>query len=632
MLLLLPWLANAQAPAAPRPDPLMSLLMSQPRTEIPTNVVATAEFDPPVMRPGELSTYRVCFNALEETIGWPESLKAPAELNFHPGGRGQVMQFGGGGYVPRTCINYHARVPRSGEFTMPSFVVQVSGKPVTVPSARLLVTVSPSPQVLPAPQVLVELPSTNLFVGQTVRVKAMLSSSASGQIQTLMQAQLIGEGLLVDQGTSRQQISPVAREGRMLATYIYETTLTPLKAGKLSVFAQGFTAGNRVSGPNFAPGAFPQFTLVDSEPMELQVRSLPQEGELPGFTGAIGRLALEAPRLSTNVVGVGDAVKLSVVVRGEGSLARLTAPPPPTSRDWQIFSGATEVPPPPPLVVRSMGSAPGGSSSAITFTYTLIPLSEGARETPAISFSYFDPERAAYVSLPIPSLPITVKALTTAADLAALLQPDTEPDGSEKEPVLSDLAAAPGLTAASLVPVERRPWFVLVQLAPGVMFAALWAWDRRRRHLERHPEILLRRRARRALNHQRRVMRRAAKAGDAPRFAAAAVSAMRVACSPHYPAEPLALVGADVLALLPVKSSAAPFEFDPNEAFAPPVDRPLATGSPASPEARRAELVRRCFTVTDAALFSGSVADASTLLPLEPEIEKVLAQLEAKLC
>ena len=637
--LIAPGLSRAQAPApaSPRPDPLMSLLMSQPRTEISSNVIAAAEFDPPVVRPGESSTYRVTFNALEESIAWPEALKAPSELNLRQGGHGQVMQFGGGGYVPRTCFNSQARVARAGEFILPSFVLEVYGKPVTVPAARLVVTDSPSVQTSPGRRILIELPSTHLFVGQTVRLRAILPSLASGQIQPLTQVQINGEGLLVDQGASQQQVSMVARDGRSLPAYVYETTLTPLKAGKLSVFAQGFTMGNRASGPVILPGGgvmqggLPQFVLVDSDPVELQVRSLPQAGELPGFTGAIGRLSLDPPRLTTNVVRAGETVKLSVTVHGEGNLSRLTSPPPPVTRDWQIFSGVTETPAAPPLIVQRGGAVPGGAASAVNFVYSLVPLAEGLGATPMIPFCYFDPERAAYQSLPIPSIPVTVKATPTPADLGALRQPDTEPGGAEKEPVLSDLAPAPGLTAASLVPVERRAWFPLVQLAPGLAFAALWGWDRRRRYLELHPEVLLRRGARRALRRERRAMRRAAQAGDAPEFAAAAVKALRVVCAPRYPAHPEALVGADVLALLPAEASAAPPVFDPNDDFPPPPDHRTRT-LPDSEDARRAELVRRLFTVTDATRFGAVPADASLLLPREAEIESLLTQLEGRLC
>ena len=127
-------------------------------------------------------------------------------------------------------------------------------------------------------------------------------------------------------------------------------------------------------------------------------------------------------------------------------------------------------------------------------------------------------------------------------------------------------------------------------------------------------------------------MRRAARAGDAPGFAAAAVSAMRVACAPHYPADPHALVGADVLALLPPQASPTPPEID----FGLGLPEPTGGTAPATVRDRLdtgwADLVRRFFTAADAARFGAAPADASALLPFEPEIEKLLSQLEVRLC
>ena len=49
-------------------DPLMSLMLSQPRIDITSEVRATAVFDPPVVAPGEVAIYRLTFNGLEESI------------------------------------------------------------------------------------------------------------------------------------------------------------------------------------------------------------------------------------------------------------------------------------------------------------------------------------------------------------------------------------------------------------------------------------------------------------------------------------------------------------------------------------------------------------------------------------
>src|SRR5437763_16263225 len=65
---------HAQAPTAPPQDPLLSLMLSQPKIDITSPVQASAAFDPPIVRPGESSTYRVMFTALEESIEWPSKL------------------------------------------------------------------------------------------------------------------------------------------------------------------------------------------------------------------------------------------------------------------------------------------------------------------------------------------------------------------------------------------------------------------------------------------------------------------------------------------------------------------------------------------------------------------------------
>jgi hypothetical protein len=279
-------------------------------------------------------------------------------------------------------------------------------------------------------------------------------------------------------------------------------------------------------------------------------------------------------------------------------------------REWQVFA-ATDFapaqpvaqPPPTPLVQPGPPAKPDAVQGVVTFNYTLIPLTETARATPPIPFSYFDAKSGSYTDLTFPSVPVTVQPGAAPIDLTALAQPAPTAGEAEKELVLHSLPASRGRTAVSLVPPQQQAWFPLIQIAPAALFFGLWNWDRRRRYLEQHPDILLRRRARRALHRQRRILQRAARAADAPRFAAAAVSAMRVACAPHYPAEPRALVGADVLPLLP----------EPDRAGRP------------------GEVVRRFFTVTDATNFSTAAPSPADLLPLQPDLERVLQQLEDKL-
>jgi hypothetical protein len=352
--------------------------------------------------------------------------------------------------------------------------------------------------------------------------------------------------------------------------------------------------GGIIMPGNGTSGTLPQYTLVDSDPAELEIRPLPRGNVLPGFTGAVGSYSIDSPVLSTNVVTVGEPVKLRVRVRGEGNLARLVPPTPPNARDWQVFSATTE------QVIPQIVQAQG----FVNFDYLLIPLDDHTRSTPPFAFSAFNPERGAYEDLTIPPLSITVLAgTTTPADLQTLIQAQNTETEPEKEPVLSGLASAPGLSGG-LVPVQTRPWFPLLHLAPGSALLALWFWDRRRRFLEQHPDVVLRRRALRALRRERRLLKRVAHARDSASFATVSVNAMRVAVAPFYPAEPRALVGADVITMLPE----------------------------AERSGRVGQTVRQVFASVDASRFGVASPDNRNLLELEPEIDGVLDRLETRLC
>ncbi len=158
----------------------MSLMLSQPKLTIPAEPKATATFDPPVVRPGEQAFFRVVFNALEESVEWPDKIAAPPQLEMRPGAHGQILQMTGTNMEPRTSFNYRVRASGLGSFTVPEFVVKVDGKPVTVPAAQLEVVAAPPASVPPAPQLTLELPVTNLFVGQAVAARVVLPGSPGG--------------------------------------------------------------------------------------------------------------------------------------------------------------------------------------------------------------------------------------------------------------------------------------------------------------------------------------------------------------------------------------------------------------------------------------------------------------------
>ncbi|HWY30042.1 MAG TPA: hypothetical protein VNX46_04775, partial [Candidatus Acidoferrum sp.] len=97
-------------------------------------------------------------------------------------------------------------------------------------------------------------------------------------------------------------------------------------------------------------------------------------------------------------------------------------------------------------------------------------------------------------------------------------------------------------------------------------------------------------------------LQKAAVAGNAESFVQLAAAAMRIAVAPHYPANPQALVGGDVLAQLDTASQ--------NDATA--------------------ETVKQIFAAADRRFAAQAKAPAEWLA-LNANVEAVLQQLEAKL-
>jgi hypothetical protein len=582
-----PGITNGPAPN----DPLYNLMLSQPRIDIDSPVIARASFDPSVVAVGQKAFYRVTFNALDESVEWPAKLAAPKELSLTPGARGQILQFTGPAFVPLSCFNTHVRASTPGDYAIPAFVVQVYGKPVNVPATTLHVAPANIETASPL-QPTVEIPRTNVFVGQPLAVRVVIP----GPTPPLQGVQLTGPGLLVDQGAVRQQIVALRRGGTDLPSFTYDTTITAVESGPLSFYAQAFAGGNRIATPITIQGGqilfnSPTFTLLESEPLHVFAQPVPRAGRLPGFTGAIGKLAIISSALDTNSARVGDSLHLSVSIQCDTNILRLVAPPAPRVPDWQIFASTTNVGLTQPTI----------SERTTTFTYTLIPLSEQSRSTPSIPFSYFDPDLRAYRDLSIPSLPVSIEPGLAPAEVQAMVRSERLASEPEEQPVLSGLARTPGPVTA-LLPAQQSPWFLVGQILPASAFFGLWAWDRRRRFYELHPDVLLRRRARRALRRERKQLRRAVQARDAQSFAVRAIAAMSVACAPHYPAEPRALVAADIVQLLPENDRAG----------------------------QSAQLIRRFFTSVDASRYSDS-AVPDDLLSLHPDLEQLLTSLEARL-
>ena len=541
------------------PGQLLQLQVQEQPVDVSSQVGATASFDPPVARVGDKVFYRVAIDATESSILWPDRVATPPQLKLGAKTHGQLVEMRGNQYHPMTVFLYEVRPAAAGNFTIPGFVVNAYDRPVKIPPANLSVLPEDTAPPSAPRELVVEVSPTNLFAGQPVPLRVLLPATAANQIEALREIQINGDGFITDKTRVRQAIQPVNIGGQTRPAFIYETTLTPMATGSLQVSAQGFTAGSEfsapisINGPVSLPGGPPSYVFLVSDPVTLNVRPLPAEGEPPGFTGSIGKFTADPPRLSTNRIQVGQPVTLNFSFHSQGDFTRFIPPEAPLSRDWQI------IPNDPP-----------------ENGFTLIPLTDEPRATPPIPFAAFDPASGKYLDLAIPALPVTV--------VGESLPVEMDQAGESSSPSkLSGLAPGPGRTAPDLTPPQLRGWLVGAQFLPVIGLLALWQWDRRRRFLEAHPEIVRRRRARRELRREKRRLQKAATGGDPAAFAQHAANAMRIACAPRLAAHPQALVGADVLAQLGA-SDRDPQAIETARAIFAAADAQFAAAPPAGPD------------------------------------------------
>ena len=73
-------------------------------------------------------------------------------------------------------------------------------------------------------------------------------------------------------------------------------------------------------------GGFTAQAMLDTPPVRVLVRPLPDSGRRRGFTGAIGKFDLGQPQLSANEVQVGDPLTLTVTISGTGNLEAISPP------------------------------------------------------------------------------------------------------------------------------------------------------------------------------------------------------------------------------------------------------------------------------------------------------------------
>lgn len=576
---------------APRQFPLDQLA---PRPAAPAtgsrSLTATASFEPSTIRLMRFGEYRVTIQGARVGIEIPDPLPVPEGLVVELSTRNAGVSIVNGQTVESMTFRYSVTAARPGLFVMPSFTATVGGIAVTVPAAQVRVQ-EPGVDDLPyqGAHAVLDIPDREYYVGQTVQARLLVFDTPDENVQAIANVtKPSGDFLFQSQPVSRRE--RVEWQGRTVSAMVTPLRLTPIKPGETEISIQTIVFVSKMSMMGRQTGNTAQ-AMLDTPPVLVRVRPLPEKGRKPGFTGGIGKFDLGRPTVSTSEVVVGDPLALTVTVSGEGNLEALSPPAIPNDETWQSFTPTSDV-------TRDPTTGRGTK----TFTYTLVPRNADTRAVPSIPFSVFDPERAEYVDLSIPPVPVVVKpgAGTPTAETPVEPPIANPPAAKGPEPILTGLAERLGRTQRTVVPIAWHAGFWGAQILPAAALLGLWGWRRRVDYLAAHPEVVRRREARVAARDHLRAARAAVQARASEDFVRASIDAIRAAAAPLDSTRAESLVLTDVLSNLPDDT-----------------------------QVRAADsTVRRLFERAHTNRYSGHSADSDGVFALLPDVERTVAVIE----
>ena len=251
-----------------------------------------------------------------------------------------------------------------------------------------------------------------------------------------------GNDFIVHRGDlSKMEFKPVDGARREMQASAKFAWLSPTKSGNLQIPPFKFKYNKRgepkiVEEKKSMGGMQMQFQSIKQESVEAEtnsptvnitVKPLPQEGKPTDFSGMVGDYKFNADFDRTNLK-VGEALTLSIDIKGDGTPGTITDPKLPNFDDFR------SVPPENNISKKIQGTKVVTSKNIKIFLY---PKKKGEFEIAPITYSWFNPARKKYETASAGPWKITVEKGESSAETVFQTPSNTGAPAVQKQEIES---------------------------------------------------------------------------------------------------------------------------------------------------------------------------------------------------
>jgi hypothetical protein len=411
-------------------------------------------------------TGRFTISGATATVDGKQLRSNAVTVNVHPGGSGSANA---GGSAPGGSNSPGASPFGGNPFFQPSMPDPFGPEPGEVDRDYLLRPGENVKEKIKKNLFLkVQVDKNTCYVGEPIVAIYKLYSRLSSESRVTKRPSLNGFSVYDMIDPSQDAVSVEKLNGKSFTVHtIRKTQLIPFQAGSIDLdpceventvhFVKGSgrpgagRSGNTIRDlldqmtdeRDLGPEVDENITL-DTKPVTITVKPLPEENKPLGFNGAVGNFSIEAS-LNHKTIAADDEATLHVVVKGKGNLPVVAAP----VVDWPDGIRAFD-----PTAKEDVNKTVAPMTGSKSFDYVFTPHAAGHYTIPAVNFPYFDPATQSYKTAGTQPLYIQVTP-------AVRSQSKTAGNAAKKQ--------APGPVSVIGLARDHLEWIIVFLLLLGVV-------------------------------------------------------------------------------------------------------------------------------------------------------------------